>query len=85
MDLTNRVALITGGRRIGQVVATELAARGVDVGLSYARSKGEAESAAARVRAAGRRAEIVRADLSRPAECAALVATVVEKLGASTS
>src|SRR6266852_3390891 len=81
MELMNRVALITGGKRIGLVVAAELAARGVDVALSYARSKGEAEEAAARVRAAGRRAETVQADVSRPAECAALVATVVEKLG----
>jgi len=31
MDLTNKVALITGGRRIGLVVAGEIASRGVDV------------------------------------------------------
>jgi len=81
MVLSNKVALITGGKRIGLVVATELASRGVDVALSYARSKDEAEDAAARVRAIGRRAEIVQADLSRPADCATLVATVAEKLG----
>ena len=34
MDLTDKVALITGGKRIGAVVARELAARGVDVALS---------------------------------------------------
>ena len=47
MVLTNKVALITGGKRIGLVVARELAARGVDVALSYARSKAEAEQATA--------------------------------------
>ena len=48
MELTGKVALITGGKRIGAVVAAELAARGVDVALGYGRSQAEA--------AAGRRA-----------------------------
>ena len=45
MILTNTVALITGGKRIGAVVARELAARGVDVAISYGRSQAEAEQA----------------------------------------
>ena len=55
MDLNDRAALITGGKRIGVVVASELAARGVDVALGYARSQAEAEAAAsgARGEAAG--------------------------------
>jgi NAD(P)-dependent dehydrogenase (short-subunit alcohol dehydrogenase family) len=81
VDLTDRVALITGGKRIGLVVAGELAARGVDVALSYARSRAEAEQAAARVRAAGRRATILQVDLADPAACESLVAGVVEQLG----
>jgi NAD(P)-dependent dehydrogenase (short-subunit alcohol dehydrogenase family) len=81
MTLTGKVALITGGKRIGQVVAAELAARGVDVALSYARSKREADEGAARVRAAGRRAEVFQADLSKPAECAALVDQVAAAFG----
>src|SRR5438132_7350754 len=81
MELTDKVALITGGRRIGLVVAGQLAARGVDVALGYARSRDEAEQAARGVRASGRRAEIVQADLSQPAGCQALVSTAAEKLG----
>ncbi len=81
MDLTNKVALITGGKRIGLVVARELAARGVDVALSYARSKAEAEEAAAIVRAANRRAATFAADLSQPAAAAALVQSVVDSFG----
>ena len=81
VDLTNKVAVITGGRRIGLVVAGQLAARGVDVALSYARSRDEAEQAARGVRASGRRAEIVQADLSQPAGCQALISTAAEKLG----
>ena len=81
MNLTNTVALITGGKRIGLIVARELAARGVDVALSYARSKAEAEEAAGIVRAAGRRAGTFSADLSRADAAAALVRSVVDTFG----
>jgi len=81
MDLHNAVALITGGKRIGAVVARELAARGVDVAFSYARSKDEADAAAAAVRAAGRRAAVFEADLSDPDAPGALVANVASALG----
>ena len=46
MELENKVALITGAKRIGLVVATALAHRGVDIALSYARSRAEAEAGA---------------------------------------
>jgi NAD(P)-dependent dehydrogenase (short-subunit alcohol dehydrogenase family) len=81
VDLTDKVALITGGKRIGLVVAGELAARGIDVALTYARSRAEAEQAAERVRAAGRRAAILQADLSQAEACDAIVAATVEQLG----
>ena len=81
MQLSDRVALITGGRRIGAVVARDLAARGVDVALAYARSKAEAEHAADGVRAAKRRAAIFQADLSQPPAAAVLVSEVVQTFG----
>jgi NAD(P)-dependent dehydrogenase (short-subunit alcohol dehydrogenase family) len=81
MELTNTVALITGGKRIGLVVAGEIASRGVDVALSYARSRAEAEQAAERVRGAGRRAAIFQADLSQPEACEAVVAATVATFG----
>jgi NAD(P)-dependent dehydrogenase (short-subunit alcohol dehydrogenase family) len=79
--LTNRVALITGGKRIGLVVARELAARGVDVALSYARSKAEADEAVDLARAAGRRSAAFNADLAQPAAAAVLVQSVVDTFG----
>jgi NAD(P)-dependent dehydrogenase (short-subunit alcohol dehydrogenase family) len=81
MDLTNRVALITGAKRIGLVVARELAKRGVDVAVSYARSKNEADAAVAEIAAAGRRGAAFRADLSRPENCQALVSRTVDTFG----
>jgi NAD(P)-dependent dehydrogenase (short-subunit alcohol dehydrogenase family) len=81
VELTDTVALITGGKRIGAVVAAELSKRGVDVAICYARSRGEAEAAAGRVRAAGRRADLFQADLSDPQACAALIEAVVAAFG----
>ena len=80
MELSGRVALITGAKRIGAVVADELARRGVDVGLSYARSRDEAEAAAMRVRSLGRRAVVLQADLSDPSACRTLVRQTAESL-----
>jgi NAD(P)-dependent dehydrogenase (short-subunit alcohol dehydrogenase family) len=81
VNLNNTVALITGGKRIGQVVARELAARGADVAFSYARSKAEAEAAAGIVRGAGRRAAVFQSDLSQPDAAAALVQSTVDTFG----
>jgi NAD(P)-dependent dehydrogenase (short-subunit alcohol dehydrogenase family) len=81
VDLDNKIALITGGKRIGMVVAEHLARGGADVALSFARSREEAEEGAARVRAAGRRALVEQADLASPDACRALLPRVVRSLG----
>jgi NAD(P)-dependent dehydrogenase (short-subunit alcohol dehydrogenase family) len=81
MDLTGKAALITGGKRIGLAVAGALAARGADVAVSYARSRAEAEEAADGVRAAGRRAAVLQADLSSPDACRTVVAGAVDAFG----
>jgi NAD(P)-dependent dehydrogenase (short-subunit alcohol dehydrogenase family) len=81
MDLRGKAALITGGKRIGAVVAQRLAGRGMDVVLAYNRSSAEAEATAAAIRSAGRRAAAIRADLSHAADCAALVDGAAGALG----
>lgn len=81
LTLAGKTALITGGKRIGAVIATTLANRGVDIALSYNRSRDEAEAAAETVRAAGRRAVTVQADLTRGESCAALVNRSAADLG----
>jgi NAD(P)-dependent dehydrogenase (short-subunit alcohol dehydrogenase family) len=81
MDLVERVALITGGKRIGTVVATELARRGADVALVYRESRTEAEETAAAIRALGRRAVALQADLSSPDEPERVVDEAVGQLG----
>jgi NAD(P)-dependent dehydrogenase (short-subunit alcohol dehydrogenase family) len=81
MNLTDKVALITGGKRIGLVVAEALAARGADVVLTYARSRAEAEQAVMCVQAVGRRGMAIQADLSEPDRCAAVVQQTVDTFG----
>lgn len=71
--LTGRAAIITGGKRIGAAVAVALAQRGMNVALSFNRSRGEAERAATDIEATGRRAFIYQADLSAGGEAQTLV------------
>jgi NAD(P)-dependent dehydrogenase (short-subunit alcohol dehydrogenase family) len=79
--LSGKAALITGGKRIGAAIAGELARRGVDVALSYNRSRTEAEATAADIRGAGRQATLIAANLADPAACANLVGTAARELG----
>ena len=81
MNLDGRVALITGGRRIGAVIATELARAGLDIALVYNRSKAEAEETAHAVDAVGQRAIILQADLRQPDACQRVVDGTVDRFG----
>jgi NAD(P)-dependent dehydrogenase (short-subunit alcohol dehydrogenase family) len=81
MELRDRVALITGVKRIGAVVAKELAARGAGVALCYNTSKREADETVAAIRANGGRALAIQADVTRADAVDALVARTVAELG----
>ncbi len=81
MDLSGRVVVITGGKRIGRRVAQDLAARGADLVLSYRGSRAEAESTVADVENLGRRALAVAADVSKAADCEALMSAAGEAFG----
>ena len=81
MDLSNRVALVTGGRRIGAAVAVEMAKRGADIGLCYNRSRDESEKTAATIRGFGRRVFLRQADLTKAADCEAFVNEGAAELG----
>jgi pteridine reductase len=58
-------ALVTGAaRRVGRVIALELARAGADIVLHHHRSEAEALATAREIRALGRACELVRADLA---------------------
>lgn len=79
--MANKVALITGGKRIGDAVARSLAAAGADIALVYNRSRDEADETAAAVRERGRRAFTVKADVTNEHACIDAVAATVRELG----
>lgn len=80
--LTGKVALITGADSgIGKAVAIAYAREGADVAISYLEEDDDAEDTATWVREAGRRALLLRGDVSDPQHCRDLVARTVEELG----
>jgi NAD(P)-dependent dehydrogenase (short-subunit alcohol dehydrogenase family) len=78
---STRPALVTGTKRIGGAIAGALAADGHDVAIAYRESRGQADVAAEAVRAEGRRAVVLQADLAEPAACRSLVDAAAEALG----
>jgi len=64
MNIRDKVALLVGARRMGLAVAAALAAKGADVALTYRSSPDASEAAAEAVRALGRKALVVRCDVT---------------------
>src|SRR5262249_34346234 len=82
MKLAGRVALVTGAQQgIGAAIAIALGEAGADVALTWLDDQPAAEGVAARIRAAGRRAHLIRADVARLAEIDMMVAEASRVLG----
>jgi 3-oxoacyl-[acyl-carrier protein] reductase len=82
LDLHGRVALVTGGGTgIGREISRQLALRGANLMLSYARSEADAASAAAELAHHGVRTATHRADVRSVADCDALVQATIETFG----
>jgi enoyl-[acyl-carrier protein] reductase III len=64
LPFANKIALVTGsGRGIGRVIALHFARLGADVVVNFFRNRAPAEATATEVRALGRRAWLVKADI----------------------
>ncbi len=60
----NKVALVTGsGRGIGRAIALKFASEGADIVVNFFRNREPAEQTAAEIRALGRRAHVVKANV----------------------
>ena len=75
-------ALVTGGgKRIGRAICLKLAEAGFDIAIHHRGTDGAAEAVATEVRALGRRAAVVEADLTDEARVRDLVPAAIAALG----
>lgn len=82
INLTGRVALVTGGARgIGLGITRVLAAAGATVAINYWGSQEAAEALVREIETAGRQAMAVGADAGREAEVREMVSQVLERFG----
>lgn len=82
MELRGKIALVTGGaRRLGRVIALELASQGASIALHHHRSYEEAGATAAEIRGRGVEVATIAADLADPAEIEVLGSSAVERFG----
>lgn len=82
LDLTGKIAVVTGATgELGRVITRTLATAGADVAIHYHARRERAEELAAEVRALGRRACCVRADVGDEASVNAMRDAVKAELG----
>lgn len=80
--LLGKAAVITGGDSgIGRAVAIAFAREGADVLISYLEEDGDARDTAQWVEKSGRRAVLIRGDVSSPQHCRDIVTRAVEEFG----
>ena len=85
-QLEGKVAVITGADSgIGRAVAIAYAREGADVLISYLSEDSDAEEVRNYVEKAGRRAVLVRGDVSKAQHCRDIIETAVRELAAWTS
>jgi len=82
MELSGRVAIVTGGSRgIGRAICRELAVHGCDVAFNYAANTASADELLAELHALGRRARAWRLDVSRWEDAERMVDEVKSEFG----
>lgn len=82
IDLTNKVALVTGGARgIGRECSLLLSKAGARVIINYSRAKEKAEELRDEIIRSGNEADIFQADISKPEEVEALFEHIKKSSG----
>jgi len=83
MKLAGKVALVTGAQQgIGAAIAVAFAEEGADVALTWLDNRSAAEGVAGRIRAAGRRSHVIRADVARLSDIEMMVSDTAHVMSA---
>ncbi len=81
-ELNGKVALVTGASRgIGRAIALALGKAGADVAVNFLDRGAEARSVCSQIEGSGRRALLVKADVSIASEVSRMVETIQQRLG----
>jgi 3-oxoacyl-[acyl-carrier protein] reductase len=82
MKLAGRAAVVTGSSRgVGRNVALAFAKEGADVLVNYSSSAGPAQEVVDQIKAMGRKAVAIRADVASKAEVEAMMSAAKESFG----
>src|SRR5262245_32042674 len=82
IDLQGYTALVTGGSRgIGRACAVRLAEAGANIVVNYVSSRSKAEETAKQVQALGRKAAVVKADVSEEADVQSMMEFIGQEFG----
>ncbi|MBI4278843.1 MAG: 3-oxoacyl-ACP reductase FabG [Armatimonadetes bacterium] len=82
MRLAGKAALVTGGGTgIGRAISLAFAREGADVAVNYSRSEAQAQETAEEIRGMGRRATLVRADVSNSTQVDMMITEVADRFG----
>src|ERR1700730_15853332 len=80
--LLGKIAVVTGGSRgIGAAASIALARAGCDLAINFRSRSQEAAKVAAEIRALGRRAVVIQADVSDSEAVKQMVTEIAENLG----
>lgn len=82
MKQQNKIALITGAaKRVGRVIALQMAAAGWDIAIHYGKSKQDALGLISQIEQLGCRAIGIEADLQNPIDVKRIIPECVARLG----
>lgn len=82
MELTNKVAVVTGGAvRLGRAIALGLAEGGTNVAITYNSSASPAETTCADIEALGRESLSVQANFNQTSDMERLVSEIIDHFG----